>query len=158
MNIDKNRGFTIVEVLISMLILSIGVMGLGILQLTSVQNTQSGKMRSQASILAFGIIDSMRANIPAVTGGSYRVALNAVTPAAQTCQGIAADCTTIQMANSDINVWRTALANSLPSGTGQVVTADLGDTTQVTVTIAWLDPITAANGSEQLSFTSELPK
>ena len=52
MNTGKSKGFTIIEVLIAMVILAVGVLGLGVMQLTSLQNTQSGQMRSQASILA----------------------------------------------------------------------------------------------------------
>ena len=73
MLINKTKGFTIIEVLVSMVILSIGVLSLGVLQLSAMQNTQGGYLRSQATILTYDIIDSMRANIPAVTGDDYRI-------------------------------------------------------------------------------------
>ena len=82
MVIKSSRGFTIIEVLVSMVILSIGVLGLGMLQMAAMQNTQGGYLRSQATILAYDIIDSMRANIPAVTGGDYHITMAAATPAA----------------------------------------------------------------------------
>jgi type IV pilus assembly protein PilV len=158
MNIKNSSGFTIIEVLVSMVILSFGVLGLGVLQMTSLQNTQGGHMRSQASILAYDIIDSMRANIPGVTSGDYRVAFAAATPATAGCSGLAADCTTTQMAASDLNHWRTLLDNYLPAGNGQVELLDLGGTTQVTVTIQWLDPYSAESGNEQVALTTELPQ
>ncbi len=156
MNIKNSNGFTIIEVLVAMVILSIGVLGLGILQLTALQNTQGGHLRAQASILAYDIIDSMRANIPALTDGNYRITLATATPATVDCYGSAADCVISQMATSDLNRWRTLLGNYLPAGNGQVESLDLGGTTQVTVTVEWLDPYSAASGNEQLILMSEL--
>jgi len=158
MFIEKTRGFTIVEVLIAMVILSIGVLGLGMLQLKSMQNTQGGYLRSQAAILAYDIVDSMRANIPAVTDGDYGIAFDQATPVAVNCYSLMANCSTAQMASSDINRWRTVLGTYLPDGTGQVTTANLGTTTQVTVEITWFDPYTAASGPELLSLVSELDR
>ncbi len=157
MIIKKINGFTIIEVLVTMVVLSIGVLGLGLLQLTAMQNTQGGYLRSQAAILAYDIIDSMRANIPAVTAGNYGLTPAAATPAAVDCYGLAANCTTVQMASSDLNRWRTVLATYMPSGNGQVTTVDLGGgTTQVTVAVVWIDPYSAESGNEQVVLVSEL--
>jgi len=156
MNIKNSSGFTIIEVLIAMVILSIGVLGLGILQLTALQNTQGGHLRTQASILAYDIIDSMRANILSVTGGDYGITFAAATPDTVNCYGLDADCTTNQMATSDLNRWRILLDNYLPAGNGQVELLDLGGTTQVTVTVQWLDPYSAESGNEQVVLISEL--
>jgi type IV pilus assembly protein PilV len=156
MNIKNSSGFTIIEVLVAMVILAIGVLGLGILQLTALQNTQGGHLRAQASILGYDVVDSMRANIPAVTGGDYDITFAADTPATVNCYGSAADCTTNQMANSDLNRWRILLDNYLPAGNGQVELLDLGGTTQVTVTVQWLDPYSAESGNEQVVLISEL--
>lgn len=158
MLIKKTKGFTIIEVLVAMVILSIGVLGLGVLQLAAMQNTQGGYLRSQATILAYDIIDSMRADIPAVTDGDYRITFADATPVAVDCYGLAANCTNRQMAISDLNRWRTVLGNYLPAGSGQVNTVDLGTTTQVTVTVTWVDPYTAASGNEQIVLVSELPQ
>jgi type IV pilus assembly protein PilV len=156
MNIKKSKGFTIVEVLVAMVILSIGVLGLGVMQLTSLQNTQGGQMTSQASILAYDIIDSMRTNAPSVTAGNYAIAIGTATPEAPVCYGAEADCTGAQMATSDVNHWRAALGNSLPSGNGSIATADLGGSTLATITITWVDPYSVANGNEQIVLTAEL--
>ena len=157
MSIRNSQGFTIIEVLVSMVILSIGILALGVLQLSALQNTQGGYQRTQATILAYDIIDSMRANIPSVTAGDYQLALDGDTPAAVNCNGILADCTTAQMATSDLVRWRTVLSNYLPNGNGGVATVDVGGTTtQVTVSIQWLDPFSAEGGNEQLVLVSQL--
>jgi type IV pilus assembly protein PilV len=158
MTIKNSKGFTIIEVLIAMVILSVGVLSLGVLQLSALQNTHGGQMRSQATILGYDIIDSMRVNIPAVTGGDYRIALDAATPDAANCYGAAANCTTDQMAASDLRRWRTVLGNYLPSGSGQVETTDIGGATQVSVAITWVDPFSAESGNERLVLVAELPQ
>ncbi|MFQ6005665.1 MAG: type IV pilus modification protein PilV [Woeseia sp.] len=161
MVIKNSKGFTIIEVLVSMVVLSIGVLSLGLLQLTAIQNTNGGYLRSQATILAYDITDAMRANIPAVTAGDYRMANVAGQPTAPTianvnCRGPVADCTTRQMATSDLDRWRNVLATYLPGGAGQVNTVDIGGTTQVTVTVSWVDPYSANRGAEQLVLVSEI--
>ncbi len=156
MHRNKAKGFTIIEVLVSLVILSIGVLALGILQIASIQNTQGGYMRSQATFLAYDMVDSMRANIPAVTNGNYNLTFATATPTAVNCYGPAADCASGQMATSDINRWRTVLANYLPSGNGQITTVINATTTRVTVSVQWLDPFTAEGGNEQVSLLAEL--
>ncbi len=156
MVIKNSKGFTIIEVLVAMVILSIGVLSLGLLQLTAVQNTQGGHMRSQAAILAYDVIDSMRANIPAVANGDYRITFAQATPVAVDCYGPGANCTTAQMATTDLNRWRNVLTNYQPSGSGQVSTVNVGITTQVIVAVTWVDPYSAESGNEQLVLTSEL--
>ncbi len=154
--IKHAKGFTIIEALTAMVILSIGVLGLGLLQLTSMQNTQGGYFRSQAAILAYDVIDSMRANLPGVTDGDYRITLAQPTPDATNCYGLAANCRTGQMAASDLSRWRNVLSAHLPGGSGQIATVDIGTTTQVTVTVTWTDPYSAESGDEQLVLVSEL--
>ncbi len=156
MLIKNSKGFTIVEVLVAMVILSIGVLSLGLLQLTAVQNTQGGHMRSQATILAYDMIDSMRANIPAVASGAYNITFAQPTPVADDCYGLGANCTTVQMATSDLSRWRNVLGNYLPAGSGQVTTLNIGITTQVIVAVTWIDPYSAESGNEQLVLVSEL--
>ena len=158
MDIKHSRGFTIIEVLVAMVILSFGVLSLGVLQLSALQNTQGGYLRSQATILAYDIVDSMRTNIPAVTSGDYRIAFAADTPATVNCYGALADCSTNQMASADLNRWRTVLSNYLPAGNGQVDTVTIGGTTQVTVAITWLDPYSVESGNEQMVLLAELPQ
>jgi hypothetical protein len=50
------------------------------------------------------------------------------------------------------------LSNYLPAGNGQVGTVDIGDSTQVTVAITWVDPYSVESGNEQLNLLAELPQ
>ena len=58
-----HSGFTLIEVLISMLILAVGLLGLAGLQATGLRNNLSAYNRSQATQLAYDMADRMRANV-----------------------------------------------------------------------------------------------
>jgi type IV pilus assembly protein PilV len=165
--IQTSKGFTILEVLVAMVILAIGVLGLGVLQLSSLQNTQGGQMRSQASILAYDIVDTMRGNMVGVAGTSYGLEFDDIRIADpdtwkdSECYGTDVDCTPTEMAQADLFRWRENLAAALPSGLGEIDMTYPGGgnpTAPYTavVTVTWVDPYSAANGTEQVSITTRL--
>ena len=59
----KNHGFTLIEVLISMVILAIGLLGLAGIQMMGLQNNLSSYHRGQATLLVYDMADRMRTNI-----------------------------------------------------------------------------------------------
>ncbi|WP_411390254.1 type IV pilus modification protein PilV [Pseudomonas sp. MPB23] len=58
----RQTGMTLIEVLVAMLILSIGLLGAAVVQLNALKYTDSSRMTSQASFIAYDILDRMRAN------------------------------------------------------------------------------------------------
>jgi type IV pilus assembly protein PilV len=150
-----DNGFTVVEVLVSLLILSVGLMGLASLQVVGLQNTQGGSQRAQAAYLAYDIADRMRSNTAAVTAGNYNFN-GALIVAPPNCIGVAANCTTAQMATFDLAQWRNLISTYLTGGTATIAAVDVGTTTQVTVTVQWTDPFTVDAGNEVATFVTEL--
>jgi type IV pilus assembly protein PilV len=123
------RGFTLVEVLVALVVFSVGLLGIAGLQITSLKANHGSATRTQAVYLAYDIIDRMRANPKAaITDHAYEIAVNA-TPTAGTVAG------------DDLIAWRTNIANSLPSGSvspsGSVVY--VAATNLFTVNIVWDD-------------------
>lgn len=59
----KERGASLIEVLVAVLILAIGLMGIAGLQTRALKNSQSAFERSQAVTLSYLILDAMRANV-----------------------------------------------------------------------------------------------
>lgn len=118
--IRSQGGFSLLEVLIALLVLSIGLLGLAALQTVGLKfNTQSYQ-RTQAVLNAYDIIDRIRANPGGMNGGNYdNVALTAPPPAITTDCG-ASQCSSADMATYDINQWKTSIQNLLSQGNGAI--------------------------------------
>jgi len=58
----RQSGFTLLEVLVAILVLSIGLLGLAGLMASSIRNNHSAYQRTQATWLAYDMIDRMRVN------------------------------------------------------------------------------------------------
>ena len=58
----RSRAFTLIEVMIAMIILAVGLLGMASLTVRSQQSNESAYARSQASLLAYDIIERMRTN------------------------------------------------------------------------------------------------
>ena len=129
------------EILVTVIVLSIGLLGLAGLQMTGMRDNHSAYLRTQAIILANDIIDRMRANQDIAKAGNYDIAIGAAasTPVAG-CTGTATDnCSASDMATLDISEWKNRLDELLPSGDGSVARTISGSETMVTVTIQWDD-------------------
>jgi type IV pilus assembly protein PilV len=140
----KSRGFTLLEILIAVVVLSIGLLGIAGLQALGQRSNHSAYLRSQATALAYEMIDRMRANKAGIQGGDY----NAVDTTANTYTNPGCDsstCNSLQMAQYDMYDWQQELANQLPSGNGTVKGAGTGS--DFTVTVMWDDD---RNGSTSL--------
>ncbi|MCF6190047.1 MAG: type IV pilus modification protein PilV [Cocleimonas sp.] len=77
--LKKQSGFSLLEVLISMVILSVGLLGLGGLQVASLKGANNAHSRNVANMLVMELADRMRANPSGVRGGFYAVATQCAT-------------------------------------------------------------------------------
>lgn len=144
------RGFSLVEVLVALLVLSIGLLGLAALQTTSLKYNTDSYTRTQSTILAYDIIDRMRLNPTGVSAGDYDAATS--TDAASRvstyngckssasgckCDAITADCNTTKLATFDLGKWYERLAATLPEASSNLATISRTSTNKVTITIRW---------------------
>ena len=121
-------GFSLLEVLIALLVLSVGLLGLAALQANTLQFNQSAYLRSQATSLAYDMADRMRANREAALNGDYNAGLANPIP---DCDDVAAGT----VVERDLASWRIALACALPVGNGSVAVTVPGGV--VTITVQW---------------------
>lgn len=112
----RQAGVSLIEVLVAMLILSIGLLGMVGLQTTSLRNTQNAYLRTQATVFAGDMAERIRTNPQGVGGGSYMVASGALTAACESAAG----CASGALAQHDVARWQASLASALPSGSGRV--------------------------------------
>ena len=101
------RGISMVEALVALVVISVGMLGIAGLYLSSLQAGRSANLRMRAVNLASEMADRIRANRDGKI--AYNLA-NGATPSAVNCS--AGDCTPIQLAQSDQNIWVTAIRDT----------------------------------------------
>lgn len=109
-------GFALFEVMISIVVASLGFLALAGLSMKGLTDANSSMMRSKAIELSYQMTDRVRANAPGAQAGLYNALVGA--PVDPGC--ITTGCTTAQLAQNDFNEWRSSLSTALPSGAGVV--------------------------------------
>jgi len=135
----KEGGFTLLEVLVALLVLTIGLLGLAALQASGTRYVHGSYLRSQAVIQAYDMADRIRANLPGVQAGAY-TSLSGIPSSPPDCLG--STCSPGDMATFDLWQWNTANAALLPAGAGSVaIAANTGGCAVAncicTITVSW---------------------
>ncbi len=141
----RNQGFSLIEVLVALLVLSVGLLGLAALQTTSLKYNTDSYVRSQATFLVYDLVDRMRLNLSAVASGNYTItSQSAALAAAQntcissSCACESSSCTPSNLAAYDLMRWYQRLQVSLPESSTGLATISVNATTfQATITMQW---------------------
>ncbi len=120
----KQSGFGLLEILVSVLVLSVGLLGLASLHVTGMRANHSAYYRTQSTILAYEIIDRMRVNAEEARDGDYDVA------------DISSFSSSTTLADNDLSAWKDNLAAVLPTYGGSI---DCDDHGNCTVQVQWDD-------------------
>lgn len=124
--IKSQHGASLIEVLVTIVILAIGLLGIAGLQATSVQSNYSAYYRSQATLLAYDLGDRMRANRTVGLASSSDSGF----PASSSSNAV-----TGTQAQKDKAQWLNSLALQLPDGTGMIAKSG----TTLTISVRWND-------------------
>lgn len=148
-HMHKIRGFTLIEVMVAVVILAIGLLGMATLMMQSLQSSESAYSRSQATVLAYDIIERMRANKvqdPAAPYQSFRVSQATISSdyvlaSPNACPNSeCSNCDGKSKAISDLSQWCQALSNSMPNALpGTQITRDAA-TNQYSINVQWQEP------------------
>jgi type IV pilus assembly protein PilV len=143
----RQTGFTLLEVMISLVIFSIGMLGLAGIQATSIQSNSIAYMRTIAMQSAYDMADIIRANADfnnTVHSNFSNVTTTIPGTAPTACQsdGTAPNCSHAEISAFEIYHWKLNLKQQLPSGRGTVVLS--GGT--YTITVMWDQDRTGATG------------
>ena len=146
------HGFTLIEVLISLLILAVGLLGMASLMTTSMQSSTNAYSRSEASILAYDIVDRMRINRTHAIDSNDYVLAEDDEPSDPGCDP-EDGCSAADQAALDLFQWYQNLQGNMPGGTAEIT----HDENQYTITLSWPATFRAADNAdteaETLTFT-----
>lgn len=137
-----------IEVLVAFLLLSFGIMGLSGLQINALKNNQSALQRSQASMLAYYLMDAMRANRDAAMNGDYnlgKVNLNG------TSETICEAPTGTTLVSNDHKNWFNSVKYSLGDVNTTCVAIECDGNGNCSIAIEWEDKRTHIKTQEQQS-------
>lgn len=158
----RNRGYSLIEVLIAFFVLSVGLMGIAALHLGSLRDNGSAALRTRAIVLAADMFDRIRANGSALEGNLYSAATGSYgtdNGCFSTATTVAAPCTPAEMAAHDIYQWKRLIADvddtginpptGLPEGTASITVTTVSATLRtVTITLQWIE------GEDTMSYTA----
>ena len=111
----RQRGVSLIEVLVAVMIFTIGLLGLAGLLIMATRSNQAAYLRTQVVFLAHNMADRMSANPVAVWDGSYNSNNYPTATSITTKCDLAASCTPDNLAAHDMQAWSTQLATFLPN-------------------------------------------
>ncbi|MGQ0620030.1 MAG: type IV pilus modification protein PilV [Panacagrimonas sp.] len=134
----RQRGSGLIEVLISVVVMSFGLLGVAGLQLTALRSNNQSYERSQATALAYELIDAMRSNRIAAASGAFQLVAGEAPPAGIECVEETV-CTQQQAAAYALDQWHRRLTLVLPAGTARVQCSSepCGPGRMQTLTLLW---------------------
>ena len=142
--VPRVGGFTLVEVLVALVIMSVGMLGIAGLYVHSMQAGRTSILHHHAVTLAGDVADRIRANPRAAAAYTAGGADN-------NCIDGGIDCTPAEMAANDIFLWDQQAVDTLPTGTVTIVFDNGVAPPTYEITVAWEEP------GEQLSYVITIP-
>ena len=131
------RGATMLEILVTLLIVTLWLLGTAGVQSSALKLGKAAHFRTEAVLLASEIAERMEGNPAAAKSGSYACAATAcLTGSASTCVGTS--CDAASLAAFDVAEWGARVAATLPGATAKIEFTP-GSTPAYTVTIGWTD-------------------
>ena len=151
-NTKKQKGFSLVEVLIALVIMSVGMLGIAGLYVQSMQAGRTSMFRHHAVNLAGDVADRIRAN---PTAGAAYAHVAAATGTNNNCVAMATDCNAADMAANDIFIWQQEADDILPDGAVEVVftAAVAANPPTYQITVTWDEPNPLGGNAPSYTFT-----
>ncbi|AWF79865.1 type IV pilus modification protein PilV [Microbulbifer sp. A4B17] len=141
----KQKGATLIEVLVSVLVLAVGLLGLAATQVMSLKNGNGAHHRYMAALAAQEIIERMRANPTGTIDGEYDGTVGGSGDGgSSSTPDCSSACSVSELAELDLYEWELILSSNLPAATGTIA----HNSGEVTVTISWSEQHTGENYGE----------
>ncbi len=168
MPLPQSRGFTLVEVMVALIVISVGLLGVVGMEALALSSTTNARMRSLAAIEAAGLAATMHTNrdfwlfnaINATvqgTPGSWSITdssgqLNVAMP---DCTSSGPDpCTPAGLAAYDTQNWAASLVTLLPNPTATISCPNATPPLTCTITIVWVESSVSLSAQQQAAASS----
>jgi type IV pilus assembly protein PilV len=140
----REAGFSLIEVLVTMLVLAFGLLGVAGLLVNGVSNAAASESYAKASQLASDMADRIRANPAAALSATSEYITTYSDPIPSTPTSIA---------QADKKAWMEALANQLPQGKGRIYNTVGGGQRQINIEVRWLNCLGTLSDADRTSCT-----
>ena len=130
----RQRGFSLVEVLIALVIMSVGMLGIAGLYVQSLQAGRTSMLRHNAVTLAGDVADRIRANPRAGVVYQDSDGVN------RNCVDNGTDCDASEMADHDVFLWKAQAGTTLPGGDVTITFDDTVFPNEYTINVNWTEP------------------
>ena len=152
--LPKQRGFSMLEILITLVIIATALLGTASLQINAMRMNQSSQFRTQAVFMASDIAERMEANKTAAIAGNYAVSQTSTPSTATDCS--TGSCDSPTLAAWDISQWENAIVSlGLPQASWAVTQTDTGNPSTYKIVINWTDRSSdKSTHSENFSYTA----
>jgi type IV pilus assembly protein PilV len=153
----RQSGFTLLEVLIALLVISIGLLGIAGMQALAINNTSVARVQSLAALEAASLASAMQANEAywQKTGATTNATVNGTVLSDAALNGQTTDCSItactlpVQMAAWDVKQWGQDLQNLLPGGNGQIICNNIvGTPITCTISVSWQEKTVGLNAGQ----------
>lgn len=134
----RQQGSSLLEVLVTLAIVAVALLGTAALQAKALQLNQGGQFRAQAVFLVADIAERMEANKAAAVAGAY-VLTSGDTPPSLVTDCSTAVCSSSTLATYDILQWQAAVAAVLPQGSWSVARTATGNPSTYSIAVSWVD-------------------
>lgn len=156
----RSNGFTLIEVLIALLVISVGLLGLAKMDALAISNTQISSSRSLIALQASSMAAAMQGNkgywaagvAPATfstSGTTVTDSTGVLNQTVSTCVGTTASapaCTPRQLAAYDVQAWAAEMAAQFPSYAANFnCRSAAGTPVSCTIQISWSEKYVALN-------------
>jgi type IV pilus assembly protein PilV len=157
-DICRGRGFSLLEVLVALVVLSVGLLGIAKMQALALSSTTVASSRSLAAIEASSLADAMHANRAYWTSSSpvgtpITVAGTTVSSGPSAATSCATACTAAGLAGYDLQQWANALSALLPNDQA-TITCQGTTPVSCTIQITWSEKTVAINAQEQAQLSA----
>nr|WP_299246152.1 type IV pilus modification protein PilV [uncultured Halomonas sp.] len=141
--LSRQQGIGLVEVLVALLLLSVSLLGLGMLQINTMQHQRSSYNNTMAQLLALDMAERIRANLNALE--TYDGKSTDEAPSS----GCTQNCSPSQLVSQDLTDWTQAIDDSpLTAGVGRIDIDAKNGVKNVEIRLTWQDPLAEKENKE----------